>query len=130
MPTIKRQKKPRHWKGKLAQKIRPRVLRPLNLCAITDARTLARANKKMTVLYRRAVETERNKNLRLLLQHYKISDNDYRSLAIQLALELGIKGFGIEHNLFEVEAEAAGLVDPGKRIPATDAWTPERLCEL
>lgn len=129
MPVIKKQKKPRRWKGKLAQRIHPRVIRPLDLCAIKDDETLIRANRRMIELHQEAIETGYNERLKLLMKRYKISDGDYRSLAIELAKEAGIKGFEVENNLFEIES-GWGLVSLYEKVGAPDAWTMERLGEL
>src|SRR5262245_36555564 len=61
------------WKGELAKPIRPKVIRPQGL-AVTDAETVARANEEMENLYRQAIEETRVEKLRLLMDHYGISD--------------------------------------------------------
>ncbi len=70
MPEATKQRKPRRWKGRLAKKIRPKVIRPRGL-AVTDAGTVARANKEMEDLYREAIERERIENLAILMKDYR-----------------------------------------------------------
>jgi hypothetical protein len=129
MTEAKRQKKPRRWKGELARKIRPQIVRPQGL-AVTNSKTVARANQQMVDCYQRAIEKERNKKLRLLAKQYGITAGDYRSLALKLADEIGIPGFQVEHTLFEVDGYPGGLVDRVTREGRPTEWSVERLLAL
>jgi cytochrome P450 len=87
-------RKKRRWKGELAKPIRPKVIRPRGL-AITDAKTVARANEEMEDLYRQAIEEKRAEKLCLLMDHYGIADKaDFFSLALALAIDHH-PGFGL-----------------------------------
>src|SRR5450830_393687 len=92
MPEAKEQKKPRRWKGRLAKKIRPQVVRPRGL-SVMDADTVANANKEMEGLKREAILKERIEKIDLLMKDYGIEEGDYFSLALCLAIDLGIPGF-------------------------------------
>ena len=129
MPIIKEQKKPRRWKGKLAQKIFVQVKRPLNLCSLKNANAVAKANEYMQDRYWKKVEKQVDKKLGLLAQHYKITVGDFRSLAIKLAEELGIPGFQVKHNLFAIKPGTGGLV-VYKEPDSPRAWTLERQSKL
>ena len=101
MSVAKRQKKQRRWKGTLARKIRPQIIRPQGL-ADTDSETVAQANEQMVDLYQQAVEKAVAENLDLLAKHYGIAADDYRNLAILLTIELGIPCFQVEPTVFEI----------------------------
>ena len=119
------------WKGALARKIRPQIIRPQGL-AVTGIEAVARANKQMIDLHQRAVEKERDAKLVLLAIHYGVDPGDCRSLALNLANELHIPGFQVEPTLVEVrlgEDDTGGLVpSPKKGRPI--GWPPERLHKL
>ena len=69
-------KRPR-WKGELARPIRPKVKRPRGL-AVTDKKTVARANDEMKGLYQQATKEKYLTKLHLLMEHYGIADkNDF-----------------------------------------------------
>ena len=128
MAVAKRQKKQRRWKGTLARKIRPQIIRPQGL-ADTDSETVAQANEQMVDLYQQAVEKAVAENLDLLAKHYGIAADDYRNLAIRLTIELGIPGFQVEPTVFEIE-DGYGLVQPANKAGRPSKWPLERLDEL
>jgi hypothetical protein len=116
-------KKPRRWKGELAKPIRPEVVRPGGL-AVTDAKTVARANKKMNQLYQQAI------NNKLLMEHYGIPNRaDYFNLALALAID-HIPGFQIDSTPLQLEHGTHGAVIWAKRAGRHREWTPERLKRL
>jgi hypothetical protein len=122
-------KKPPRWKGKLAKQIRPKVIRPRGL-AVTDAETVARANKEMEELYEQAIEKERVEKLGLLMDHYAIADKtDYRSLALALAID-HIPGFQIDPTPLELEHGNHGTVLYRKKGGRRKEWTAQRFNDL
>jgi len=127
---IKQQKKPRHWKGALARKIRPQVNRPRGL-AVTDEKTLKRANHQIKKLCQQEIEKAYDEKLVLLAKHYGIAVGDYRRLAIALA-EKSIPGFQVQQPLVEiVRIPEGGLLVP---FPKTGGrpidWPSEKLDKL
>lgn len=119
------------WKGELARKIRPQIIRPQGL-AVTDIEAVALANKQMIDLHQRAVEKECDAKLALLAKHYGVG-GDYRSLALKLATnELRIPGFQVEPTLVEIcvgEDGTGGLIPSPKKGRPIE-WPPERLDKL
>jgi hypothetical protein len=90
------------WKGELAKPVRPKVIRPRGL-RVTK-KTAQVANEEMEVLYRRAIEEEYLVKLELLMDRYRITDKtDFRSLALALAIELGIPGFKVDPTPLRLE---------------------------
>lgn len=119
------------WKGELAKPIRPKVIRPQGL-AVTDAETVARANEEMEDLYRQAIEETRVEKLRLLMDHYGISDKaDFFSLALALAID-HVPGFGIDPTPLRQEqiSDGIALVVQDNRTGRRLEWPPERLDSL
>ena len=119
------------WKGALARKICPQIIRPQGL-AVTGIEAVARANKQMIDLHQRAVEKERDAKLVLLAERYGVDPGDCRSLALKLANELGIPGFQVEPTLVEI---SLGEDDTGGPVPSPKKgrpieWPPERLHKL
>jgi hypothetical protein len=122
-------KKPSRWKGELAKQIRPKVIRPRGL-AVTDAETVARANKEMEELYEQAIEKERVEKLDLLIDHYAIADKtDYRSLALALAID-HVPGFQIDSTPLELEYGDHGGVVYSKTGGRSKEWTAQRFDDL
>src|SRR5262249_46871553 len=107
MPEAKMQKKPRRWKGRLAEKIRPQINRPRGLAIPADpaaaTKVVAEANEQMEELFRQAVEKEYDEKIDILSEHFKITRGDFRALVIKLATEIGIPGFQVKRTLFEIE---------------------------
>ena len=129
------QKKPRRWKGRLAQQIQPQINRPQGLAIPADpavaAKVIAEANKQMEDLFRQAVEKEYDDKLKLLFRHFKIAQGDFRTLAIKLATEAGIPGFQVRRTLFKIGSDFSGpVLDPDQKEKRTTKWTPERREEL
>ena len=119
------------WKGELAKPIRPKVIRPRGL-AVTDAETVARANEEMEELYRQAIEERRVEKLRLLMDHYGISDKaDFFSLAFALAID-HVPGFRIDPTPLRQEqiSDGVALVVQDNRTGRRLEWPPERLDSL
>jgi hypothetical protein len=119
------------WKGELAKPIRPKVIRPEGL-AVTDAETVERANEEMEDLYRQAIEETRVEKLRLLMDHYGISDKaDFFSLALALAID-HIPGFGIDPTPLRQEQISDGvtLIVQDNRTGRRLEWPPKRLDSL
>src|SRR5262245_56732412 len=119
------------WKGELAKPIRPKVIRPQGL-AVTDAETVARANEEMENLYRQAIEETRVEKLRLLMDHYGISDKaDFLSLALALAID-HVPGFGIDPTPLRLEqvSDGVALVVQDNRTGRRLEWPPKRLDSL
>jgi hypothetical protein len=123
-------KKPPRWKGKLAKRIRPKVIRPRGL-AVTDTETVARANKEMDDLYQQAIEKELVEKFDLLMDHYAIADKtDYRSLALALAID-HIPGFQLDPTPLELEhGTSGGVVYQGKKVGRREEWPEQRLNDL
>jgi hypothetical protein len=118
------------WKGALARKIRPHIVRPQGL-AVTDIEAVARANKQMIDLHQQAVEKERDEKLALLAKHYGVDAGDYRGLTLKLADEFRIPGFQVEPTLFQIRVgeDGSGLIPSPKKGRRTE-WPPERLDKL
>jgi len=119
------------WKGELAKPIRPKVIRPQGLF-VTDAETVARANEEMDDLYRQAIEETRLEKLRLLMDHYGISDKaDFFSLALALAID-HVPGFGIDPTPLRREqiSDGVALVVQDNRTGRKLEWPPKRLDSL
>ena len=93
------------WKGELAKPIRPKVIRPPGL-RVTK-KTAQVANEEMKALYWRAIEEEYLVKLELLMDHYGITDKtDFPSLALALAIELGIPGFKVDPTPLRLESRS------------------------
>ena len=129
MPEAKQQKKPRRWRGRLAQKIRPQIERPIDCCAMTDDQAIARANATMINLYTQAVEKEYEEKLELLAKYYGTEPGDYRSLALKLSNDLPIPGFKVEPTLFGIDPYYVGFV-PTKQKGRPKGWPTDRLLQL
>jgi hypothetical protein len=124
-------RKKRRWKGELAKPIRPKVIRPRGL-AITDAKTVARANEEMEDLYRQAIEEKRAEKLRLLIDHYGIADKaDFFSLALALAID-HVPGFRVDPTPLRLEqiSDDLALVVQDNRTGRRREWPPKRLDDL
>jgi hypothetical protein len=98
---------------------------------VTDAETVAKANKEMSDLYREAVEKEFLKKLRLLMDHYEISDkDDWFSLALALAVD-HIPGFRVSGVGFEAGQDSGAVVyRDGEKVGRRETWTGDRLERL
>jgi hypothetical protein len=125
-------KRPR-WKGELARPIRPKVKRPRGL-AVTNKKTVARANDEMKGLYQQAINEEYQTKLNRLMEHYGIANkNDFSSLALALAID-HVPGFRIidptPPRLEKISDDGLALVvqdnNRGRRL----VWTLERLNDL
>jgi len=124
-------KKQRRWKGELAKRIRPKVIRPKAL-RVTDAETVAKANTEMNGLYQPAIEKEQLEKLDLLMAHYGIADrNDFFSLALALAID-HMPGFQVDPTPLRLEGDEDGpwLVVQGNKRGRRLEWPSERLDSL
>jgi hypothetical protein len=112
------------WKGELAKPIRPKVIRPRGL-RVTK-KTAQVANEEMEGLYRRAIEEEYLVKLELLMDRYRITDKtDFRSLALALAIELGIPGFKVDPTplrLEQIDDQGIQLVVQDNRKGPRPKW--------
>jgi hypothetical protein len=120
------------WQGELARPIRPRVIRPLNLCFV-DPNNIAQANEEMARLTEEAIAQEYFQKLDLLMKHYSIPDpNDWFSLALALAVD-HVPGFQVENN-FGIEQIGPGIglvVHTGhKKTGRRITWSVEHLEDL
>jgi hypothetical protein len=129
MSEAKKQRKPRRWKGRLAKKIRPQVIRPRGL-AVTDAETVARAHKEMDDLYKEAIAREYVEKLAILMKDYGIEEGDFRNLALRLAIDLGIPGFQLDPAPLYLEHGTFGPVMQGKKSGRGIEWTMKKLDDL
>src|SRR5262245_49260188 len=122
----------RRWRGELARPIRPRVIRPLDLCYVHPD-NIAQANEEMARLTDEAIKEERLQKLDLLKKHYSILDpNDWFSLALALAVD-HVPGFQVENNLgIEQIGWGIGLVvhTDRKKTGRPITWSLHRLDEL
>jgi hypothetical protein len=119
------------WKGELAKPIRPKVVRPRGL--FVTKKTAQAANKEMEDLYQRAIEEEYLVKLELLMDHYGITDKtDFPSLALALAIELGIPGFRVDPTPLRLEqiGEGISLVIQDSRIGPRPRWPLKRRADL
>jgi hypothetical protein len=66
--------------------IRPQLNRPQPL-AITDRETVERANAQMEELHEKAIAAARAEKLKLLLRRYSLADDDWKGLALALAID-------------------------------------------
>jgi hypothetical protein len=112
------------WKGELGKPIRPKVIRPRGL-RVTK-KTAQVANAEMEDLYRRAIEEEYLVKLELLMHRYGITDKtDFPSLALALAIELGIPGFKIDPmplRLEQIDDQGIQLVVQDNRKGPRPKW--------
>jgi len=114
------------WKGELAKPIRPKVIRPRGL-RVTDANTIAAANREMEALYQEAIEKAWLAKLGLLMDRYGISDKtDFFKLALALAIE-HVPGFKIDPTPLRLEE---GLVVQDNREGRPPEWPLKRLNKL
>jgi hypothetical protein len=119
------------WRGELAKPIRPKVIRPRGL-RVTKT-TAQAANKEMEDLYQRAIEEEYLVKLELLMDHYGITNKtDFPSLALALAIELGIPGFRVDPTPLRLEqiGEGISLVVQDSRKGPRPRWSLKRRADL
>ena len=98
---------------------------------MTDAETVAKANQEMSDLYRDAIEEQFFEKLRLLMDHYQISDkDDWLNLALQLAID-HIPGFRVSGVGFEAGQESGPVVyRDGEKVGRRKTWPGDRLERL
>jgi hypothetical protein len=117
------------WKGELARPIRPTVIRPLGMSVI-NPETIKRINETMVRLHDEEIERQFEHKLRLLMDHYSISDTgDWRGLARKLAADF-VPGFQVEPQIKMVTHTGPVMLDDEKKVGRRTEWTPERLLQL
>jgi hypothetical protein len=119
------------WKGELAKRIRPKVIRPRGLRV--SAETARAANKQMEDLYHQAIEKEYFTKLDLLMDDYGIADKaDFFNLALALAIE-HVPGFRLDPPPLELKEIGEGIqlvLQGGNERGRPLEWTPDRLHSL
>jgi hypothetical protein len=122
-------KKSPRWRGELAKPIRPWVDRPRGL-AVTDAKTVARANREMERLKQLAYEKALVEKLGLLMGHYGIREGDFYGLALKLAID-HVPGFQLDPTpLVLTHGDCGAVVYQGKKVGRRKEWTEQRLDHL
>ena len=120
--------------------IRPEVNRPQPL-AVTDRETVERANAQMADLHEKAIAAARAEKLKLLLRRYSLADDDWKGLALALAIDHEPGFQRVDRQIVELPvgfSEPAFwgpvLVKDGQLIDKTSGrpvqWSGERLCHL
>jgi hypothetical protein len=121
--------------GEFGKLIRPLVIRPRGFAVPDDPDAIKIANEEMEKLHAQAVADAWLAKLTLLLRHYDLADDDWFSLALNLAIEHE-PGFQVDRQIASLPFGHSGGVHirdgeivsaPGGRPPE---WPAERLGEL
>jgi hypothetical protein len=67
--------------------IRPQVIRPHGFAVPDDPEAIKRENELMEELHQKAIAEVRRDKLKLLCRRYSLAEDDYRGLALNLAIE-------------------------------------------
>jgi ribosomal protein S17E len=119
----------KRWKGELARPIRPTVIRPPGMSVI-NPETIKQINETMVRLHDEEVERQFEHKLRLLMDHYSISDTgDWRELSLKLAVDF-VPGFQVEAQIKTVTHTGPVMLDGQKKVGRRAEWTLERLYQL
>ena len=108
--------------------IRPRVIRPHGFAVPDDPEARKRENELMEELHQKAIAEARRDKLTLLRRRYSLAEDDYRGLALNLAIEHEprfrrgkLKSLGRRYSLAEGDYEGLALKlaiqhEPGFRV--------------
>jgi hypothetical protein len=98
--------------------------------SVINPETIKQIDETMVRLHHEEVERQVEHKLRLLMDHYSISDTgDWRGLAIKLAADF-VPGFQVKSHIKRVTHTGPVVLDDQKKDGRRAEWTPERILQL